>query len=347
MTLSWSEDKKRASEDRRASTSSREPLTLEVTPSVPKAFIPRLQPFGDKMSLNFIFFHFQNYFVTGSDVMITYIPASCFNYMINEKNQKQGVGFVGVDKVLTFWWIKILVEIILTCVCLIHTQADRPVHAVTIAAQPLTLHVHQQNMHTSVLPVFVVKSAWAHWPNFPVSSPRWGPTILSAHFPQLSLSEHSFPACLHLSVPSICPQCAQPHTRVSQSTVKQRRRAICFRALILQGRKTFLASMQEVHAPLLPKKRLQVFANRRKERGKTPEITVGFRLSVFRVCCGSQPQLSARVNKFWCNAGSWGGRRWQCCSPLGLGCFPKLFPVLRGQECVRVSMCERTHGCVK
>lgn len=36
---------------------------------------------------------------------------------------------------------------------------DRPVHAVAIAVQLLTLHVHQQNMHTSVLPVFVVESA--------------------------------------------------------------------------------------------------------------------------------------------------------------------------------------------
>lgn len=32
--------------------------------------------------------------------MISYIPASCFNYMIDEKNQKQGVG---LSELMKFW----------------------------------------------------------------------------------------------------------------------------------------------------------------------------------------------------------------------------------------------------
>lgn len=59
--------------------------------------------------------------------MISYILASFFNDVIIEKNQKPGVEFVRVYQVLTFWWIKILVEIVLTCVFQTHTQADRPV----------------------------------------------------------------------------------------------------------------------------------------------------------------------------------------------------------------------------
>lgn len=91
---------KRVSEDRKGSMSSREPLTLEVTPSVPKAFIPKDSGFlGIKChSALFIHFHFHNYFVTGSDVMISDVAASCFNYMIDEKNRKQGAAFVRVDK---------------------------------------------------------------------------------------------------------------------------------------------------------------------------------------------------------------------------------------------------------
>lgn len=160
--------------------------------------------------------------------MISYIPVSCFNYMIDEKNQKKGVGFVRVDEVLTFWWIKILVEIILTdhrshrsvclCVCQTHRQADRPVHAVTIAVQPLTLHVHQQNMHTSVMPGFVVESAWAYWPNFPQlarlvgdqqSSPPISPNWAYQSIHSLRVSIFLFPPSvpsLHSRTPECCDQ---------------------------------------------------------------------------------------------------------------------------------------------
>lgn len=83
---------KRVSEDRKGSMSSREPLTLEVTPSVPKAFIPKDSGFlGIKChSALFIHFHFHNYFVTGSDVMISDVAASCFNYMIDERIENKG-----------------------------------------------------------------------------------------------------------------------------------------------------------------------------------------------------------------------------------------------------------------
>lgn len=97
---------------------------------------------------------------------------------------------------------------------------DRPVHAIAIAVQLLTLHEHQQNMHTSVLPVFVVESAWAHWPNFPqlarlVGDQQSSPPI-SPNWAYQSI--HS----LHVSIFLFPPSVPRVHRRTPECRDRQR-----------------------------------------------------------------------------------------------------------------------------
>lgn len=218
--LSWSEDRKTASEDRTGwEVEEKSVQILQGTSdsrsdsNVPKAFIPKdSNHLGIKSppTLMVFFFNFQNCFVTLSDFMIIYMPAFCLNHMIDEESKFKGQDARG-DEALLFWFKHIPND---NC---LKIRANRPNRATlcyhSSAAWQCTCT--SKNMHTSVLPVLVVESAWTHWPNFPQlarlvgdqqSSPPISPNWAYQSIQSLCVSIFLFP-------PSV-PVCTDAHSSV-------------------------------------------------------------------------------------------------------------------------------------